>query len=291
MVKLRLALAAVLLAQLVAGEASGYSANWLFENPTGLPSAATAQGDSEWPGAGAVELSVGQALHGGVLGIELCMLSNCREKLPQVVGLSTAGGLLAGGMIGSRLRPHQSMLINSGTVLGFVNVAAFDWDEYPVPHGRRIMGQVGGALAGALVGKFYHPETGRMAMANSAALWLATAVYFGRHAAKYESIAPWTAAAADLGFVFGLLAWDGLPLSRAKVARIDAVAGIGLTLGVVGAKIAVDRNDEHATWLGGAVGVLAGVALGTAWADWSSTASTALRIVPLGNGVALLGAF
>ncbi len=278
-----------LLAQLLAGEAAAYSPNWLYENPVGLPTAATAPGDSEWPGSGSVELSVGQALHGGLLGFEICSLTHCRQAALHFVAIGDGAGLLLGGLVGSRLRPHQAMLINSGTALGFFNSLALDWDQPKAQPGRWLGFQVGGALAGAIAGQFAHPETGRLAMANSAALWLATATYFGRHAANRENFGLWTAAAADLGYVFGLFAWDGLPLSRARVAQIDAAAGLGLTLGVLGAHAAVDRNDDHAMWVGGTVGVLAGVALGTLWADWRSAA--AVQIVPQGNGVALMGTF
>lgn len=269
--------------------------------PAALPAASTAQDqggnrdESTWPGAGAVELGLFQTAHGALVGIELCELAHCRTKqLPPYLWGGAGLGAVAGTLVGLKLRPHQAMLINSGTVLGFVHGVALTWDEQPRDAAKTwMLGQLVGTAVGAAAGQLWHPENGRLAMANSAALWTATTVGLARMAARRGSTPAWTIAAADLGFVFGLLAWDSKPLSRVRLAVVDVAAAAGLWLGgMVGAAVGRlgPRSNDFSLYGGAAAGAATGAILAATLVP-APEKPLSIQLIPQSNGLALVGAF
>ncbi len=269
--------------------------------PAALPAASTTddhdanQDESTWAGAAALELGIFQSIHGALIGAELCQRPQCRSKeLPPYLYVGAGLGALAGGAAGLKLRPHQAMLINSGTALGLLHGVALSWDDNSRDDARIwITGQLVGTAVGALAGQLWHPENGRLAMANSAALWTATTVTLARNAAGRSSNAAWAMATADAAYLFGLVAWDSKPQARARLAVVDLAGALGLWLGGAGGAVV----GKLANW-GGDRGLYAGAAAGAALGAILAVTLVPLpdkplsvQLLPQPNGLALGGAF
>ncbi len=252
-----------------------------------------ALGESDWKGAGAVELGTFQALHGGLLGLELCGLAHCSDKAISWLAGSALGGM-AGATVGSALRPHQAALINSGSALGFMNglalATAGNFGESP---STLVAGQLLGTAAGAVAGQVWHPETGRIALANSAALWSAVVTALASQGATRTINGHLTLVAADVGFLAGLALWDSCPLLRGDVVWVDVTAAGGLLLGgFIGDAAARSGGASSEAFLfwGAAAGAATGGVLAATLLPAPKYRPN-VQVIPQPNGLALVGGF
>ncbi len=223
-----------------------------------LPIAARAE-PTEAPGSGLTELSIWQGINGLSLGIEAAQ----RQQLSFPVGMAVSvlglsGGLVLPTLVSPHITTGQAMAIDLGGQLGAFNGAA--WALQPQGSARDVaVGQLVGTLAGAALAHGRPPEAGRMAMAQSVALWasVTTALVQGVREDK-----PLVASimAADAGAALGYCLWPSMPLSRGTLRTFDWVAGGGLVVGVL-ASGAANKQVAPAALIGLGAGAAIGAAI------------------------------
>jgi hypothetical protein len=253
--------------------------------------AQVAHDESTWEGAAAVELGIFQSINGMTLAAEYCEWRRCRRDSNGYIlgGVAIGGGL--GVLGGLHLRPHQAMLINSGTWMGMLNAAALTYDDRSEVETKLMAWQLLGTGLGVVSGQLWHPHNARIAMANSAALWSMVVVTLARNAAGRTGNGPWAMGAADLGFLLGLAAWDSKPLPRLRIAAIDVAAAVGMALGAgFGAAATVVKRDDGPMLWGAAGGALTGGLLMALLMPLPDKELN-VQVIPQSNGLMLVGSF
>lgn len=240
--------------------------------------------------SGLVELSIWQAANGLSLGIETSVAQHIPTGPSAVISVL---GLASGAVLPSQLTPKvtvgQAMLINAGTQMGVFNgllvMRLTDGPLRDVP-----IGQLTGTLAGAVLARARPPEAGRIALAQSAALWLGvgTLVQGSRHD---EPLNP-AILTADAGWMLGYLLWPYMKVTRAQMAVFDVATAAGTLMGLL-AGLEGHAEDRYTRALVG-LGVGAGLAVGILAAvhDWRDKPTpVAWGIQPLAGGalVSVLG--
>lgn len=217
------------------------------------------------------ELALGQGIHGMILGIEACNIAGC-ENLRLRLGLPLLGAiagtttaLILTGSDGTE--PGLANTFNSaptwGYGLGFGTSYLLDLSDRGSAAARMI-GMSAGLSSAYFLADRFRPTAGDVALVNAAALW-SLAYYL----AIVEGIADrdQSPRARALGMMttaivagaLGGLATTYYPMSRGRVAIIQAT---GLGGGLLGVIIAGTESDRR-TFIATLITATAGLALGT----------------------------
>ena len=221
------------------------------------------------------ELVTTQTLHGIILGVEFCAVLECLESRT-IISSAVLGG--AAGLTGSLLyspdgvRPGQTAAINSGTIMGawtmFSMSLAFEFAESSTELTTLLMlGQVAGTLSGGLAYEYFQPTAGEVALVNSATIWssVLTGLSLGISGIN-RTTTIWTNLFLVSHLSAATMAYfaKDLAMSRGRVLLIDGSAILGGLVGAAAVLVtAGDTVSGEAVQVGSALGITAGLALGT----------------------------
>lgn len=274
-------LAVAWLVVLVVGLAPGTAAGETPDRPDGpevAPGAFDRLNVEEASTRGRVELTVGQGLHGGLLGLEGCLALQC-ESTTSLVALSAAGAT-AGGAGAWFATPSEGITsglanaVNSGALwgglagLGLGAVARLD---HPTAMGATMAGHLVGGTAGLVVADVARPTGGDVALVNAFGLWSATLYSVATVGIAQIEQSPGfgigsTLTVAAAGGAGGALVARHLPMSRTRVALTSLAGWIGLGSGVGAVRLATGGEASRRTLsIAATVGAVGGLVGGGLW--------------------------
>jgi hypothetical protein len=199
----------------------------------------------EEPSAAArMELVLVQALHGYVVGAEVCAVfggEDCEALALGGMGLGVGVSLLA-TMDG--IKPAHTLSLNSGLLWTSVNVEwalarsrderLFDLRDEGGLSKNTVLWVMGGQVAGLGLGQLFYvladPLPGQVSLINSGGLWATVGAKLGQEVAGDGS--GWDSVAPQIAMNIGLLAGGALahrfPMSRSRVFLLDLGGLVGM---------------------------------------------------------------
>jgi hypothetical protein len=222
-----------------------------------------------------MELVMGQAFHGAILGLETCVVfdvGDCRVAPLAGLGLGVGVSLLA---TTDGIKPAHAQSLNAGLLWTAVNTEwtlARSRDEDLITLGlgdglskNTVLWVMVGQLAGLGVGQLFYvlvdPLPGQVSLINSGGVWGVVGVKLGQGAAGSDR--SWDDVAPQLAMNIGLLAGGALahlyPMSRGRVFLMDLGGLVGM-VSAVGFHMATSIvEDQQSIALAALVGIPLGI--------------------------------
>jgi hypothetical protein len=231
---------------------------------------------------GRIQLTIGLGAWGLFAGPAAAFSANHHDPNPDVVALSLALGPAVGAGLGLLLSSGESYTEGQGlaTVAGMwwglwngiaVTALREHSKEEDVLLGS-LVGSGGGIAVGALLG-LTRPSSGQVALANSLAgygAFVAAVTTVIAQPARDVAYARNVLIGMDAGLGLGVLVGHYRPLSRGRVALLDAGAALGATFGFAGSMLVMGRGlgdptEDQIRFMAGLSLVGLGGGLFTAW--------------------------
>lgn len=285
-----------------------------FEAPRSVAPTQPDEGTEAPTSMARAEVIFFQTLHGMALGLELCVMAECRDAQPFVGSMMLGAGLGFGAsylMAQDGVSPGLARALTNGVLWGMVHgielyssteLSDHDHDLVALT-ATMALGQISGmALAGGMH-QAWHPTAGQVSLTSSGGIWanVLTLQMLGviQPDTMDDNLGWLLMATGDAGLLAGGLLARNEPMSTSRVLMIDAggVLGTltGLGIGVLATSSRFNEEDARVMFSLGLIGTMGGLVssyvLTKSWQedahDGGGTTTPQLSLAPTRDGATL----